>query len=176
MAINTIYIKDDKVIGDNTDYDGFLGLLNLNNIDMQSKSVFILGTGGAAKACFHVLNDQHANVKYVTRDILKVNNDTITYQDLYRVKADFIIQATPVGTYPNVDESILDKNYVKDKFVIDLVYRPQKTQILKDSKAGINGVDMLIIQAIKSLSLWTDKEILVTKELRQKLKEVVLDE
>lgn len=176
QAINTIYIKDHKIIGDNTDYEGFLGLLKAHAIDMSSKKVFILGTGGAAKACFQVLQDLKAFPKYVTRDALKVNKDTITYDDLYKSSLDYIIQATPVGTYPYVEASILDKAYVKDKYVIDLVYRPKQTQILKDAKSGVNGVYMLIIQALKSLSFWMQKEINITDELLQKLKDVVLDE
>ena len=143
---------------------------------MSSKKVFILGTGGAAKACFQVLQDLKAFPKYVTRDALKVNKDTITYDDLYKSSLDYIIQATPVGTYPYVEASILDKAYVKDKYVIDLVYRPKQTQILKDAKSGVNGVYMLIIQALKSLSFWMQKEINITDELLQKLKDVVLDE
>lgn len=176
QAINTIYLSDHKIVGDNTDYEGFLGLLNQNKVDVASKKVFILGTGGAAKACYHVLKDLKAIPKYVTRDPLKVNQDTITYKDLYKSSVDYIIQATPVGTYPHVGESILDQEYVKDKFVIDLVYRPKETQILKDAKSGINGADMLIIQALKSLSLWMQKDIDITKALLQKLKDVVLDE
>lgn len=175
-AINTIFLKDNLVVGDNTDYDGFLGLLKHNHIDVKHKNIYILGTGGAAKACYHVLKDLNAKAFYVTRDALKVNEKTILYDDLYKIKPDMIIQATPVGTYPHIDESMLPSEYVKDKFVIDLVYRPLKTQILKDAKNGVNGLDMLIIQALKSLSLWIKKDIELTKELHQKLKDVIINE
>jgi shikimate dehydrogenase len=176
QAINTIYIKDKKIIGDNTDYDGFLGLLKKNQIYVKDKNVYILGTGGAAKACYHVLKDLDANPFYVTRDALKKDKHTIVYQDLYHKDIDIFVQATPVGTYPNIDHSILSKDIVKDKFVIDLVYRPLETKILKDAKKGVNGLDMLIIQALKSLSLWTNQDIKLTKELHQKLKDVVINE
>src|SRR5690606_27254662 len=66
-AVNTIYLKDHKLVGDNTDYDGFLGLLERSKIDLKDKSVIILGTGGAAKACYHVLKDLGIEPKVVSR-------------------------------------------------------------------------------------------------------------
>ena len=176
QAVNTIYMKDGLIVGDNTDYEGFLGLLLYHHIEVEHKDVYILGTGGAAKACYQVLNDLKASVKYVTRDSLKANDQTITYQELYDMNADLLIQATPVGTYPYTDQSVLKKAYVKDKFVVDLVYRPQITQILKDAKDGVSGVLMLIIQAVKSLSLWLDEQIEIKDELIDQLKDVVIDE
>jgi shikimate dehydrogenase len=176
QAVNTIYIKDGFVVGDNTDYDGFLGLLKRNQIEISQKPIYILGTGGAAKACYHVLKDLDSNPIYVTRDPLKVNKETITYETLYQTDADLLIQTTPVGTYPHTKESVLRQSYVKDKVVIDLIYNPLKTQIVKDSKKGFNGLDMLMLQAIKSFNIWTNKEIELTHKLYQELKEVITHE
>jgi shikimate dehydrogenase len=175
-AVNTIYLKDGLVVGDNTDYDGFLGLLKRNHIDLKDKVVYILGTGGAAKAVYYVLCDLNIDSYYVTRDPLKVNEKTITYDTLYQKYADVVIQTTPVGTYPNINESMLNKEYVKDKIVIDLIYNPIKTQILKDAKSGVNGLDMLMLQAIKSFTIWTNKNIELNDTLYQKLKEVITHE
>ena len=175
-AVNTVYLSDGFVIGDNTDYDGFLGLLKRNHIDLKDKKIYILGTGGAAKAVYYALYDLNLNPFYVTRDSLKVDEKTITYDTLYQEHADVIIQTTPVGTYPNINESILNQDYVKDKIVIDLIYNPLKTQILKDAKSGVNGLDMLMLQAMKAFTIWTNKDIELTDELYQKLKEVITHE
>ena len=176
QAVNTIYIKDGFVVGDNTDYDGFLGLLQKNKIDITKKQIYILGTGGAAKSCYYVLKDLGATPIFVTRDPLKVNEETMTYETLYQTEADILIQTTPVGTYPHVSESILKQDYVKDKVVVDLIYNPLKTQILKDAKQGFNGLDMLMLQAVKSFSIWTHKKIKLNDDLYQELKEVITHE
>ena len=175
-AVNTVYLKDGLVIGDNTDYDGFLGLLKRNHIDLKDKDIYILGTGGAAQSVYYVLHDMDLKPFYVTRDPLKVDEKTVTYETLYQKHADIIIQTTPVGTYPHIHESILKKAYVKDKMVVDLIYNPLETQMLKDAKSGVNGLDMLMLQAIESFMIWTHKKIELTDELYQKLKEVITHE
>lgn len=178
-AVNTIYMKDGLVIGDNTDYAGFAGLLEANHIDVKSKNVYILGTGGAAKAVYHVLNDLGAHVTVVTRN--KADKDqayrrVIEYRDIKPNFVDIYIQATPIGTYPNVNVSVLTKAEVEGKIVVDLVYNPLETQIMKDSKKGIGGMGMLIIQALKSEEIWFNQKIELTDQLMKQLKEVVIDE
>ena len=175
-AVNTIYVKHNKIVGDNTDYQGFEGLIKRNKINVKDKRVYILGTGGAAKACYHVLKDLEAKPTFVTRDALKVNRDTIMYKELNIDDVDLYVQATPVGTYPHHKYSILDKKQVNQKFVIDLVYRPAQTKILSYTKKGVNGVDMLMLQALKSLSIWIDQDIKLTPTLYKKLKDVIISE
>jgi shikimate dehydrogenase len=175
-AVNTVYVKHNKIVGDNTDYEGFKGLIKRNKIKVQDKHIYILGTGGAAKAAYHVLKDLDAIPTYVTRDALKVNQETIMYRDLDPKCVDIYVQATPVGTYPYDKQSIIDKSLVKNKYVIDLVYRPAQTKILTYAKNGVNGVDMLMIQALKSLSIWLDQDIKLTPTLYKKLKDVIISE
>lgn len=175
-AVNTVYVKHNKIVGDNTDYEGFKGLIKKNKIKVKNKRIYILGTGGAAKACYHVLKDLEATLTYVSRDALKVNRETILYKDINLKDVDIYVQATPVGTYPYHKQSIIDKSLVKDKYVIDLVYRPVQTKILTYAKNGVNGVDMLMIQALKSLSIWLDQEIKLTPTLYKKLKDVIISE
>ncbi len=175
-AVNTIYVKHNKIVGDNTDYQGFEGLIKRNKIIVKDKRIYILGTGGAAKAAYYVLKDLEAKPMFVTRDALKVNLETIMYKDLNINDVDMYVQATPIGTYPNHKYSILDKKQVDKKFVIDMVYRPAQTKILTYAKKGVNGVDMLMIQALKSLSIWIDQEIKLTPALYKKLKDVIISE
>ncbi len=178
-AVNTIYFREDKVVGDNTDYDGFVGCLNMHHIDVKDKRVYILGTGGAAKAVYVALNDLGAKVTVVSRSERNKHpffGHLIEYKDIKPSAVDIYIQATPVGTYPDVSSSVLTKEEVQGKIVLDLVYNPLVTQIMKDSQKGISGVTMLIIQALKSEEIWFDMKIELTKKLIKELKEVIFDE
>lgn len=176
QAVNCIYVKDKKVIGDNTDYEGFLGTLIKEDIDVKHKRVCILGSGGGAKACYVALTDLGAKVCVASRrkdTIDPLFKCVISFEDIKPDQVDLYIQATPVGTYPNINESILPKSMVENHTVIDLIYNPPKTQIITDAKRGINGVSMMVIQAIKSEEIWLDRKIKLTDELYRKLKDVV---
>lgn len=168
-AVNTIYLKNNKLIGDNTDYDGFIKLIEKNQIDVVNKKVVILGTGGAAKAVYEVLKKYTRNIFYVSRK--KTDECTITYNDLNTINYDVIIQATPVGTYPNIEDSMLSKEYVSGKVVIDLVYNPKVTKIMSMAKEAYNGIDMLIYQAISSQEHWHSTTFYLSPENYEKIKE-----
>jgi len=176
QAVNCLYLKDHKVIGDNTDYDGFLGTLIKEEIDVKHKRVCILGSGGAAKACYVVLTDLGAKVCVASRrkdTIDPLFKCVIGYEDIKPNQIDLYVQATPVGTYPNVLESIVPKAFVEEHTVIDLIYNPPVTQILKDAKRGINGISMMIIQALRSEEIWLDRKININDAQFLKLKEVI---
>jgi len=179
QAINTLYMRNGKVIGDNTDYDGFMGLLRTNQIEVKDKRVFILGNGGAAKAAYVALVDMEAKVTVVSRKITDLDpmfKRVVSYEYLNPRDVDIYVQATPMGTFPNVKDSILPKEHVANKTVIDLVYNPEITQIMKYSKQPIGGLNMLIIQAIKSEEIWFGRKIELTDELISQLKEVIYHE
>lgn len=178
-AVNTIYMKDGKIVGDNTDYDGFLGLLKMNKVNVENQRVFILGTGGAAKAAYAVLVDLKANVTIVTRNTNNIDSmfkQVTSYNKLDKNQVDIYVQATPIGTYPKISDSVLDQSFVEDKTVIDLVYNPPITQIMKYSRKSIGGVHMLILQALKSEEIWFDQKISITNQLIEELKEVIYSE
>lgn len=159
-AVNTVYFKDGLIYGDNTDYDGFKGLLEINHIDLSNKKVIILGSGGASKAVYQVLIDLGIEAVVVSRT--KVSDNTfkkiVSYEDLNTIDYDVIINTTPVGMYPNMNQSALDQKYVKDKLVIDLIYNPMNTLIMSYGSNAYNGMDMLIIQAIKAQELWFNQK------------------
>jgi shikimate dehydrogenase len=175
-AVNTIYMKNGKIVGDNTDYDGFLGLLTRNRVNVKDKSVYILGAGGAAKAAYIVLSDLGAKTTVVSRQSQGLDplfQKVITYKKLNPFDVDIYIQATPIGTYPNVSESVLSKVYVENQTVVDLIYNPMETQIMKYAKLGIGGLYMLIIQALKAEEIWWERKIDITDMLVSELKEVI---
>lgn len=178
-AVNTIYVKNGKLIGDNTDYDGFMGLLLKHQIQVKDKRVYMLGAGGAAKAAYCVLKDLGAHVMVVSRhtsDLDPLFQQVTSYQKLNPDHVDIYVQATPIGTYPDIHQSVIDASYVKNHTVIDLIYNPEVTQIMKDAKVGFGGMYMLLIQALKSEEIWFDIKHDITKALLDELKEVVLSE
>ena len=151
-AVNTIYLKDGKLIGDNTDYLGFIKQLEDNNINVENKDVYVLGSGGASKAIIYALKILKANPIVVSRNPEK----GISYEMLAQIEnISLIINTTPVGMYPNINDEVLDKEIIeRTECCIDLIYNPKQTIFLKYSKRGFNGFEMLINQALEAERLW----------------------
>jgi len=164
-AVNTLYVKDGKVIGDNTDYDGFKVLFSLTP-HKKDDHIVILGSGGAAKAVYQVLIDMGYNPTVVTRK--KTSHQPfkklITYDELAPEDYHIIVNTTPIGMYPNGDESPLDEPFVQGKIVVDLIYNPSVTKLMSYSNCAFNGETMLIHQAIKAQSLWEGYTITLNDE------------
>lgn len=167
-AINTVLIKDHKFYGYNTDYFGVIKMLH--DIDIKNKICYVLGTGGGAHAVIQALFDLGAQEIYVvTRDKNKIDIKNrfpyiklISYDEM--CSGDIIINATPVGMYPNIESSPVSEEIIsKFKVAIDIIYNPEETLFLKLAKKHHlktkNGLKMLIFQAIKAQMIWNDKEI-----------------
>lgn len=167
-AINTICFQDNKTIGHNTDYFGFAKMLNKNMIEIKGKTVVILGAGGAAKAVVQYLIDSSAKrVILVSRNIFKAAKNfngvkIIDYEQLNAMSTgDIIINCTPVGMYPNTESCPVSENCLtKFKVAVDLIYNPSETLFLniakKNGLKSVNGLYMLVSQAIYSEELWND--------------------
>ena len=149
-AINTIYEQNGKLIGDNTDFYGFLHLLNLAKAKTNGKKVLILGRGGAAKCVREAMKERHAGVIWQThRHELK---------DLSKMAdAEIIVNTTPLGTAKTELKGQRPcnlKKFKKCELVIDLVYNPKETPLLKQAKdlgiQRIGGIEMLKFQAEKA--------------------------
>ena len=156
-SVNTIYLNHGKVYGTNTDYDGFLGTLNLYNIDVKDKDCYVLGTGGASLAVSKVLTDLLGNVIFVSRTP-KLGN--ISYDQLKDRNIDVLINTTPVGMYPNIDDMPVDVDIIsRCDVVIDIIANPKQTKLLQCANSRINGLYMLILQALKAEEIWQEREI-----------------
>ena len=166
-AVNTIYVKDGKLIGDNTDYLGFIEQLNYLQIEVQNKDIYVLGSGGASKALCYALRKLNANPVIVSRN----KEDGITYSELENIDSFYmIINTTPVGMYPNIDGEILPKRIVeKAKYAIDIICNPKVTKFLDYSKCGHNGILMLIYQALHAEKLWGNDLKFSINDLLEKL-------
>lgn len=162
-AVNTIVNKDGKLYGYNTDYQGFMYLVEHHNIMVENQVVAILGSGGTSKTASVVVEDLKAKkIYHVSRN---ASDKNISYDELY-LKAneiDVIINTTPVGMYPNVDDSVIDiKKFEKCHSVIDVIYNPLNTRLLQEAKACgknvVNGLEMLIVQGIIAHQYFMNKE------------------
>lgn len=160
-AVNTIKItKKGKLVGYNTDSYGFKNSLK-PFVKSQHKKALILGTGGASKAVAYTLKDMGISYKYVSRRLsegVDFSYDTLTENDI--IENQIIINCTPLGTFPNIEDcpnipySVINKNHI----LFDLIYNPEETKFLQQGKQKgatiINGLNMLRFQAEKSWSIW----------------------
>ena len=156
-AVNTVYLKDGKVIGDNTDYLGFIDEVNAYNIDVCGKDVYILGSGGASRAIVYALKILGANPIVVSRKIgFGISYDELKSIDHYSL----IVNTTPLGMYPRCGECPLDVDTIKKAdSVLDIICNPKVTKFMEASKEGYNGILMLIFQAIHAEEIWQNKSI-----------------
>ncbi len=155
-AVNCISFQNGKMKGHNTDAFGFEKTLLINKKDYHKKAL-ILGDGGAAKAVRYILEKHNIQHQTVARK-LEINFENLS-EDLVRESL-LIIQTTPVGTFPNVDESLpfpFDA-ITNQHYVIDLVYNPAETAFLRKSAekgaTTLNGFYMLEQQAEKAWQIW----------------------
>ncbi len=160
-SVNTIIRRADGTLyGDNTDFYGFDCTLAVTGIDPAGKKALVLGDGGAAPTVRAVLAGRGAKA-VVTISRRGENN----YENLSRhYDAEIIVNATPVGMYPDVGVSLVDlTKFPKLCGVLDLIYNPARTQLLLDAETlGIpcaNGLFMLVAQAKRAEELFQNKPI-----------------
>lgn len=164
-SINTIKrCSDGTLLGDNTDYDGFMYLVKSSKIEIGGKKVLVLGTGGASLAIKAVIHDLGAG------EIIDISRSgENNYENIKNhADADIIVNTTPVGMYPNnlVSPVKLD-NFTHLEAVFDIIYNPQKTKLVLDAESlgipAFSGLLMLVAQAKKSSEIWFQSSILDAK-------------
>ncbi len=183
-SVNTVVNEDGKLIGYNTDVNGILESLLPYKTQISGNDVCVIGAGGAARAIIYTLirNFKPQKIFLVNRteqyaETLrqhfksKMKYDSIITKELQQPdlisilnSCALIVNATPVGMFPTVDDSVLTVPdvFTKGQIVFDLIYNPVKTKFLQlaESKSAItvNGLNMLVQQASKAFTLWTGKE------------------
>ena len=163
-AVNTIVNKDGRLIGHNTDYDGFLYMVSRNQIDMKGKKVLVLGTGGASAAVGAVVKALNASsLLFVSRS---GKDGALTYEECRRAHTDaaVIVNTTPVGMYPNAGASPIDLTpFTACEAVLDIIYNPKETRLTAQAKAlgmkGITGLSMLTAQAKYACEYFLDRRM-----------------
>ncbi len=163
-AVNTVWRKQGKWRGTNTDADGVLKPL-CKRLRPANASVLIVGYGGAARAAAFALSDAHANVTITGRNpkiaqalARAVKGQAVPLAECRRNRYDVLIHATPVGMFPNVNECIFEEDIPAD-VVLDMVYNPRETLLLKRARLEgceiIPGSEMLLEQAATQFEIWT---------------------
>ena len=161
-AVNTIkFHKDGTTSGHNTDVYGFEKSL-LEIINKLPKKALILGTGGASSAVAYVMKKLKIEFSYISR---RGGDNTTIYTEVDEItinEHELIINASPVGTFPNIDKTpdlpyqFLTKNHI----LYDLIYNPTETRFLREGKTRgskiLNGQKMLEYQAEKSWEIWNE--------------------
>jgi shikimate dehydrogenase len=184
-AVNTIYSREKKLIGDNTDVPGFLSDLKrfsslecddlLVNMGTQTphKNALVLGAGGGARAVVYALLNDGWQIAISTRRMRQAGElaDTFKNYDLHILDSgltnmdlsniDLVVNTTPVGMTPNIDQSPWPQGLPLParSAIYDLVYNPRETKLVRDARAqglyATTGLGMLIEQAALAFNIWT---------------------
>jgi shikimate dehydrogenase len=184
QAVNTVVNQNGNLIGYNTDAPGFIHSLEQEgSYDLTSKTVFLMGAGGAAQGIAYELVNKSIKQLYVwdkenqsalnlTKSLTKSSKTAIQAlpfndQQLtdYLASSDLVINTTPVGMEPHTDKSPLkDYNWVSAQhFCYDIIYKPSKTKFLASAEQKgakiLDGRGMLAAQGALAFKLFTGFDI-----------------
>jgi 3-dehydroquinate dehydratase / shikimate dehydrogenase len=166
-ACNTVVrAQDGKLYGFNTDAAGVVRPLE-QRITIEGAKILVLGAGGAARAAVYGLKERGAEVYVLNRTLAQAQKlarsaraRTLKRADLKKLSFDVIINATPVGM-GNSQESPLNQDEIKARYVFEMIYDPPETRLMKLAKAAgaevIPGVEMFVQQAARQFEIWTGK-------------------
>ena len=181
-AVNTIVNMDGQLVGYNTDCKAAIKVLEgvnqvcsrgerpfalTKDVHLRGKKVTLIGAGGVARAIAFGLKECEAQITIINRNYARAQSLARDvgclarkYDESEAFNADILINATPVGMYPNVNETPIDKDKLKpDMIVFDTIYNPIETNLLHDAKTQgcttINGLTMFAYQAAAQFKLWT---------------------
>ncbi len=172
-AVNTVVrAQDGRLFGFNTDVAGLVRPIE-QRMHIAGKKVLVLGAGGAARAATFGLKERGAEVYILNRAAERgqklarqAGAKTIKRQDLKKLSFDVIINATSVGM-GTANVSLLSADEMNARLVMDLVYNPVDTKLLRTAKekniAIITGVEMFVHQGARQFEIWTGKPAPVTE-------------
>ena len=164
-SVNTIYLSNDKVVGHNTDIEGFYLSLKNKKLNFRSKNSLILGSGGVTPSIIIALKKLGVDniiVSNRTKEKAIRLKERFNFLEILEwgktIKADFIINTTSLGLKEN-DKINLDYGLLgSESFFYDVIYKPKETNFLKNAKKNgqkfQNGLMMFIHQAAESFEVW----------------------
>jgi len=176
-AVNTVVNERGALKGYNTDVYGIERALRRFRLS-SSEQAMIIGAGGAARASIiALLNLGFEKILIANRTLKKAQSladwiksmgfsaDACSLEEGRR-RAEgckLVVNATPIGMHPNVDETPLSRDEIpSDSIILDLVYNPPRTKLLEEAeKAGarvVSGIEVLVYQGAESFKLWTGRE------------------
>lgn len=189
-AVNTVIFGDEGAVGYNTDYRA-----SMNSIDrrlqagsrrtpLAGHTALVLGAGGAARAIAVGLARRGADVVIAGRTLRRAEKlaraigcRSVPWEQRHNIKAEVLVNATPVGMHPNVDESPFDMHYLRpNAIVFDTVYNPEQTLLFKEAIQRncrvISGLEMFIGQAALQFKHFTGLEA-PEKLMREQFKRAI---
>ena len=163
-SVNTIFKRQNKLVGDNTDVYGFSQAIKLTNFNLKNKRALILGAGGVVPSIILALKNMGIlEIVLSNRTKAKAENLEKSFPFLKvinwgeTIKSDLIINATSIGIKKN-EEIKLDYSKLDGQLFYDVIYNPTETKFLeKAKKIGKkieNGKNMFIYQALKAFEIW----------------------
>ncbi|MDO4418919.1 MAG: shikimate kinase [Ruminococcus sp.] len=163
-AVNTVVNRDGKLYGYNTDFDGLKALVESLIPTLKDLKVLILGSGGTSHTAQAVAKSMGA--KEIIVASIMGEEGTVSYEEAKTMHsdADFLINTTPCGMYPNIHTVAVDLDMFSNlKALADVVYNPLRTElVMRASEKGIpakGGLYMLVMQGIKAAEHFFSKEI-----------------
>lgn len=175
-SVNTVLNDGERLIGFNTDGVGALKALKENQVRLDGGKLLLLGAGGAARAIafqlvselveLTILNRDGEKARKLAEDLRRNFNKKIVGNTLSaslikeKLKgADILVNATSVGMHPNPEQTLVNREWLKpDMTVMDIVYNPLETKLIKDAKAVgakvVYGTEMLVFQGAASFEIW----------------------
>lgn len=177
-AVNTVLFRDEEVLGYNTDYKAAMDCLEqaLGGIappgtpsPLADKRVLVLGAGGVARAVMYGLQRRGAKTTIASRTKSRAQHLADAFGGkciewaARHAPSEIVVNCTPIGMHPNVDESPFNKSHLKPNMIVfDTVYNPESTLLLKEAKSHgcktVTGVEMFIKQAAIQFWLFTGQE------------------
>lgn len=184
QSINCIKVIDNIKIGYNTDYYGFDKSITVNNVDFANKKIIVIGAGGVSSTICRYLADNHFTFKIINRtpenSKLLINRLNLSKRNIAKsnsldnIEYDIIINCLPSSADTNSYLRVIGLGAKHINIYIDMNYN-----VKSDFIAGINadkiidGVDMLIFQAIKSIEIWMENDILHSVDYHRIRKHII---
>lgn len=168
-AVNTVKNEDKRLTGINTDWIGAITAIK-SVIEIKNKEVCVIGAGGSARAIVYGLVREGAKVNIFNRTIeraqLLAKYFGCSYSSLEalpKATGDILINTTSIGMKPKEKQTPVLKKHLKNfSVVMDIVYSPLETVLLKDAKSlgikTVSGLDMLLFQAVGQFEFWTGRK------------------
>ena len=179
-AINTIKNDEGTLKARNTDADGAKKALIDAGCNISGKNIVFLGAGGVARSIAYIMAEESNSIILTDlieeraiavaneiKEKMKVNIEgKISNKDTINEslkKADILINATPIGMYPRVEDTPITKDMLNaDLFVFDVVYNPLETRLIREAAEigcqTLGGLDMLVNQGVLAFEWWTNQK------------------
>jgi 3-dehydroquinate dehydratase/shikimate dehydrogenase len=190
-AVNTVVFDGGETIGYNTDYNAAmdclehaLGTIGADPSPVNGKRALVLGAGGVARPIVYGLCTRGAQVTVASRTRSRADRlahafdcKAADWESRHRGQYEILVNCTPVGMHPNVDETPVNKTFLKPTMLVfDTVYNPESTLLVKDAQMRncmvVTGVEMFVRQAMLQFYLFTKQEAPV-QLMREVLKKTI---